>query len=79
MKNIFYRSGSTTSEFEKNFRNNLLRKLIIDSQASSSLSTNYHQKLIKEYFAKQTQIKYINLKELYNIEEPSDLSNSRIL
>ena len=65
-------NSSTTSEFEKNFRNNLLRKLIIDSQASSTLSTNYHQKLIKEYFTKQTQIKYINLNELYSIEVPSD-------
>ena len=65
-------NSSTTSEFEKNFKNNLLRKLIIDSQASSTLSTNYHQKLIKEYFTKQTQIKYINLNELYSIEVPSD-------
>jgi len=65
-------NSSSTSEFEKNFKNNLLRKLIIDSQASTALSTNYHQKLIKEYFTKQTQIKYINLNELYSIEVPSD-------
>lgn len=65
-------NSSTTAEFEKNFRYNLLRQLIIDSQAFSALSTNYHQKLIKEYFTKQTQIKYINLNELYNIQVVSD-------
>jgi peptidyl-prolyl cis-trans isomerase D len=52
-------------DFEQNYKKNLLKKMIIESQSLSFATSNYHKKKIKDYFKKQVLINYINLKNVY--------------
>ena len=62
----------TSSEFEKNYKKNLLRQIIIDSQIKGVSSTEYHAKIIKDYFSKQAAIKYLDLNNVYKKYIPSE-------
>ena len=52
-------------DFERNYKKNLLKKLLIESQSTGFINTEYHKKKIKDYFQKQVLIRYINLKKIY--------------
>ena len=52
-------------DFEQNYKKNLLKKIVIESQSLGFVTTDYHKKKIKDYFKKQVAIKYINLKNVY--------------
>jgi len=62
----------TSSEFEKNYKKNLLRQIIIDSQIKGVSSTEYHAKIIKDYFSKQAAIKYLDLNNIYKKYIPNE-------
>ena len=65
-------NGMVSSEFENNFKKNLLRKIIIDSQSSGVSATTYHAKLVHDYFTKQALVKYINLNPIYDNHKSSE-------
>ena len=62
----------TSLEFEKNYKKNLLRQIIIDSQIKGVSSTEYHAKIIKDYFSKQAAIKYLDLNNIYKKYIPNE-------
>jgi len=65
-------NGVVSSEFENNFKKNLLRQIIIDSQSSGVSATTYHAKLVGDYFTKQALVKYINLNPIYDNHKSSE-------
>lgn len=60
----------TSADFEKNYKKNLLKQLVIDSQIQGVSATKYHTKLVKDYYSKQASISYIDLKNIYEKYTP---------
>ena len=57
-------NGLTANTFEQNFKQSLLKKIIIDSFTGGLKSTSYHETVVHKYVTKEIGIQYIELNQI---------------
>ena len=66
-------NGITANLFEQNFKQSLLKKIIIDSYTGGLKSTNYHENVVHKYVTKGIDIQYLELNQIIKNINFSDL------
>ena len=66
-------NGITANLFEQNFKQSLLKKIIIDSYTGGLKSTNYHESVVHKYVTKGIDIQYLELNQIIKNINFSDL------
>ncbi len=59
-------NGLTANTFEQNFKQSLLKKIIIDSFTGGLKSTSYHENVVHKYVTKEIGIQYLELNQIIN-------------
>lgn len=59
-------NGLTANTFEQNFKQSLLKKIIIDSFTGGLKSTSYHETVVHKYVTKEIGIQYLELNQIIN-------------
>ena len=59
-------NGLTANTFEQNFKQSLLKKIIIDSFTGGLKSTSYHETVVNKYVTKEIGIQYLELNQIIN-------------
>ena len=59
-------NGLTANIFEQNFKQSLLKKIIIDSFTGGLKSTSYHETVVHKYVTKEMGIQYLELNQIIN-------------
>ena len=59
-------NGLTANIFEQNFKQSLLKKIIIDSFTGGLKSTSYHETVVHKYVTKEIGIQYLELNQIIN-------------
>ena len=57
-------NGLTANTFEQNFKQSLLKKIIIDSFTGGLKSTSYHENVVHKYVTKEIGIQYLELNQI---------------
>ena len=57
-------NGLTANTFEQNFKQSLLKKIIIDSFTGGLKSTSYHETVVHKYVTKEIGIQYLELNQI---------------
>ena len=57
-------NGLTANTFEQNFKQSLLKKIIIDSFTGGLKSTSYHENVVNKYVTKEIGIQYLELNQI---------------
>ncbi len=57
-------NGITANTFEQNFKQSLLKKIIIDSFTGGLKSTSYHENVVHKYVTKEIGIQYLELNQI---------------
>ena len=57
-------NGLTANIFEQNFKQSLLKKIIIDSFTGGLKSTSYHENVVHKYVTKEIGIQYLELNQI---------------
>ena len=57
-------NGITANTFEQNFKQSLLKKIIIDSYTGGLKSTGYHESIVHKYVTKEIGIQYLELNQI---------------